>query len=56
MFPSRREKFFGEKGVNNFRAEMIDCPSSPGDHGTPITRGLALDGKSFSRAQSRDQG
>lgn len=46
-FPSRREKFFREKGVNNFRAEMIDCQSSPGDHGTLITRGLALDGKSF---------
>lgn len=47
MFPSQREKFFREKRVNNFRAEMIDCQSSPGDHGSPITRGLALDGKSF---------
>lgn len=47
MFPQWREKSFREKGVNNFRAEMIDCPSSPRYHRTPITRGLTLDRKKF---------
>lgn len=45
--------------MNNFRAEMIDCQSSPRDHSTPITRGLTLDRKKvsiFPRSQRRDEG